>query len=41
VNRLLKQFLQMDKMLRKMKGGGLRKMLAALSRQHGGGGWPR
>jgi signal recognition particle subunit SRP54 len=40
VNRLLKQFLQMDKVLKKLKGGGLRKLLSSLSRGQGGG-WPR
>jgi signal recognition particle subunit SRP54 len=31
VNRLLKQFLEMQKMMKKLKGGGLRKMLRGLS----------
>lgn len=37
VNRLLKQFTQMQKMMKKMKGGGLMKMMRGL----GGGGMPK
>jgi signal recognition particle subunit SRP54 len=35
VNKLLKQFAQMQKMMKKMKGGGLKKMMRSL-----GGGMP-
>ena len=37
VNRLLKQFTQMQKMMKKMKGGGLMKMMRGM----GGGGMPK
>lgn len=37
VNRMLKQFTQMQKMMKKMKGGGMAKMLRGLK---GGGGFP-
>ena len=30
VNRLLKQFMQMEKVMKKMKGGGLRKLMRGL-----------
>lgn len=39
VNKLLKQFKQSQKMMKKMKGGGMRKMMGALN-QLGGGGMP-
>ncbi len=41
VNRLLKQFQQMEKVMKKMKGGGLRKMLRGLSGRLPGGLGPR
>ena len=37
VNRLLKQFMQMEKVMKKMKGGGLRKLMRSLSGQFPGG----
>ncbi|OOY86301.1 signal recognition particle protein, partial [Solemya velum gill symbiont] len=37
INRLLKQFAQMQKMMKKMKGGGMAKMMRGLG---GGGGFP-
>ena len=41
VNRLLKQFAQMQKMMKKMKGGGMKKMLRGLGgRMPPGGGMP-
>jgi signal recognition particle subunit SRP54 len=41
VNRLLKQFMQMEKVMKKMKGGGLRKMMRGLSGAFPGGRGPR
>ncbi len=41
VNRLLKQHLQMEKVMKKMKGGGLRKLMQGLSGQFPGRGGPR
>jgi signal recognition particle subunit SRP54 len=41
VNRLLKQFMQMEKVMKKMKGGGLRKLMRSLSGQFPGGLGPR
>ncbi|MGH8197444.1 MAG: signal recognition particle protein [Steroidobacteraceae bacterium] len=41
VNRLLKQFLQMEKVMKKMHGGGLAKLLKGWSGQFPGGGGPR
>jgi len=41
VNRLLKQFMQMEKVMKKMKGGGLRKLMRSLSGQFPGGQGPR
>ena len=41
VNRLLKQFMQMEKVMKKMRAGGLAKMLRGLSGQFTGGGGPR
>jgi signal recognition particle subunit SRP54 len=41
VNRLLKQFMQMEKVMRKMRGGGLRKLMRSLSGQFPGGLGPR
>jgi signal recognition particle subunit SRP54 len=41
VNRLLKQFMQMEKVMKKMKGGGLRKLMRSLSGQFPGGFGPR
>jgi signal recognition particle subunit SRP54 len=41
VNRLLKQFMQMEKVMKKMKGGGLRKLMRGLSGQFPGGFGPR
>jgi signal recognition particle subunit SRP54 len=40
VNRLLKQFAQMQKMMKKMKGGGMAKMLRGLKGGMGPGGMP-
>jgi len=41
VNRLLKQFQQMDRVMKKMKGGGLARMLRGLAGRLPGGGGPR
>ena len=41
VNRLLKQFMQMEKVMKKMKGGGLSRMLRGLSGRLPGGHGPR
>ncbi len=41
VNRLLKQFLQMEKVMKKMKGGGLAKLLRGLSGRRPGASGPR
>ena len=41
VNRLLKQFMQMEKVMKKMKGAGLRKLMRGLSGQFPGGFGPR
>jgi signal recognition particle subunit SRP54 len=41
VNRLLKQFMQMEKVMKKMQGGGLRKLMRSLSGQFPGGLGPR
>ena len=41
VNRLLKQQLQMEKVMKKMKGGGLARMLRGLGGRHPGGHGPR
>jgi len=41
VNRLLKQFMQMEKVMKKMKGGGLRKLMRGLSGALPGGRGPR
>ena len=41
VNRLLKQHQQMEKVMKKMRSGGLSKMLRALSGRRPGGGGPR
>jgi signal recognition particle subunit SRP54 len=40
VNKLLKQFTQMQKMMKKMKGGGMQKMLKGLGGKLPGGGMP-
>ena len=40
INRLLKQFAQMQKMMKKMKGGGMKKMLRGLKGQLPPGGMP-
>jgi signal recognition particle subunit SRP54 len=40
VNKLLKQFTQMQKMMKKMKGGGMKKMMRALGGKFPGGGMP-
>jgi signal recognition particle subunit SRP54 len=40
VNKLLKQFTQMQKMMKKMKGGGMRKMMRGLAGRFPGGGMP-
>jgi signal recognition particle subunit SRP54 len=41
VNRLLKQYMQMDRVMKKMRGGGLAKLLKGLSGQFPGGRGPR
>jgi signal recognition particle subunit SRP54 len=41
VNRLLKQFMQMERVMKKMKGGGMRKLMRSLSGQFPGGRGPR
>jgi signal recognition particle subunit SRP54 len=41
VNRLLKQFLQMERVMKQMRGGGLRKLLRGLSGRLPRGGGPR
>ncbi|MGQ0428805.1 MAG: signal recognition particle protein [Gammaproteobacteria bacterium] len=41
VNRLLKQFLQMEKVMKQMKGGGLKRLLRGLSGRLPGGGGAR
>jgi signal recognition particle subunit SRP54 len=41
VNRLLKQFMQMEKVMKKMKGGGLRKLMRSLGGPFPGGFGPR
>ncbi|MES9954807.1 MAG: signal recognition particle protein [Candidatus Thiodiazotropha sp. 6PLUC2] len=40
VNKLLKQFTQMQKMMKKMKGGGMKKMMRGLGGKFPGGGMP-
>jgi signal recognition particle subunit SRP54 len=40
VNKLLKQFTQMQKMMKKMKGGGMKKMLRGMAGRFPGGGMP-
>jgi len=40
VNKLLKQFNQMQKMMKKMKGGGMKKMMRSLGGRFPGGGMP-
>ncbi len=40
VNKLLKQFTQMQKMMKKMKGGGMKKMMRNLGGKFPGGGMP-
>ena len=40
INKLLKQFTQMQKMMKKMKGGGMAKMMRGLKGQMGPGGMP-
>ncbi|MCU7921792.1 MAG: signal recognition particle protein [Candidatus Thiodiazotropha sp. (ex Dulcina madagascariensis)] len=40
VNKLLKQFMQMQKMMKKMKGGGMKKMMRGLGGRFPGGGMP-
>ena len=40
VNRLLKQFTQMQKMMKKMKGGGMRKLMRGMGGKFPGGGMP-
>jgi signal recognition particle subunit SRP54 len=40
VNRLLKQFLQMEKVMKQMKGGGLQRLLRGLAGRLPGGGGP-
>jgi signal recognition particle subunit SRP54 len=41
VNRLLKQFMQMEKVMKKMKGGGLRKLMRGMAGRFPGGLGPR
>ncbi len=38
LNRLLKQYKQMSKMMKKMKGGGMNKMMRGMGGMMGGGG---
>ncbi len=40
INKLLKQFAQMQKMMKKMKGGGMAKMMKGLKGKLPGGGFP-
>ena len=40
INKLLKQFAQMQKMMKKMKGGGMAKMMQSLKGRMGPGGMP-
>jgi signal recognition particle subunit SRP54 len=40
INRMMKQFLQMQKMMKKMKGGGMAKMLRGMKGKLPGGGMP-
>jgi signal recognition particle subunit SRP54 len=40
VNKLLKQFTQMQKMMKKMKGGGMKKMMRGMAGRFPGGGMP-
>ncbi|MES9992962.1 MAG: signal recognition particle protein [Candidatus Thiodiazotropha sp.] len=40
VNKLLKQFMQMQKMMKKMKGGGMKKMMRGMAGKFPGGGMP-
>ncbi|MES9850732.1 MAG: signal recognition particle protein [Candidatus Thiodiazotropha sp. L084R] len=40
VNKMLKQFTQMQKMMKKMKGGGMKKMMRGLGGKFPGGGMP-
>jgi len=40
VNKLLKQFMQMQKVMKKMKGGGMKKMLRGMAGRFPGGGMP-
>jgi signal recognition particle subunit SRP54 len=40
VNQLLKQFQQMQKMMRMMKGGGMKKMMRQMEAMKGKGGFP-
>ncbi|HEB56782.1 MAG TPA: signal recognition particle protein [Gammaproteobacteria bacterium] len=40
INRMMKQFLQMQKMMKKMKGGGLAKMMRGMKGKMPGGGMP-
>ncbi|MCU7870499.1 MAG: signal recognition particle protein [Candidatus Thiodiazotropha sp. (ex Lucinoma borealis)] len=40
VNKLLKQFIQMQKMMKKMKGGGMKKMMRGMAGRFPGGGMP-
>ncbi|MCU7882720.1 MAG: signal recognition particle protein [Candidatus Thiodiazotropha sp. (ex Lucinoma annulata)] len=40
VNKLLKQFMQMQKMMKKMKGGGMKKMMRGMAGRFPGGGMP-
>ncbi|MCU7880801.1 MAG: signal recognition particle protein [Candidatus Thiodiazotropha sp. (ex Lucinoma aequizonata)] len=40
VNKLLKQFIQMQKMMKKMKGGGMKKMMRGTAGRFPGGGMP-
>jgi len=40
INKLMKQFLQMQKMMKKMKGGGMAKMMRGMAGKFPGGGMP-
>ena len=41
VNRLLKQFMQMEKVMKRMKGGGIAKLMRGVANQFPGGRGPR
>ncbi len=41
VNKLMKQYMQMEKMMSKMAGGGMKGMLRSMKGHDGRHGWPR